>query len=129
VTDQEAVAFNPDLSECCTAESFRIHLADVPASPWNTLAKWIFVDSFFEAHPDYEDHADNRAWVAQAFYTRLRSLRKDFINSLKTAQEQTKIKEDGAKEQRKRTVSIVSRPLLLNADWISLVVGTSLYSM
>lgn len=58
-----------------------------------------------------------------------RQLQIYFMDSLEIAQEQTKIKEDGSKGQIERTVSIFSRPLLSNADWIYLLVGTSLYSM
>ena len=54
VTPQDIDDFDPKIGECCTADNFRLHLAGTPADTWNKSATRVFVNSFLEAHKQYE---------------------------------------------------------------------------
>ena len=54
VTPQDIDDFNSKIGECCTADNFRLHLAGTPADTWNKSATRVLVNSFLEAHKQYE---------------------------------------------------------------------------
>lgn len=64
VTPQDLDDFDPTIGECCGADNFRLHLAGTPADVWNKSATRVFVNSFLEAHKQYEaQNADIRDMV------------------------------------------------------------------
>lgn len=54
VTAKDIDNFDPETEECCTPDTFRIHLAGTPGDTWNKSATRVFVNSFLAAHKDYE---------------------------------------------------------------------------
>ena len=54
VTSQDLDDFNAKIGECCTANNFRIHLAGTPGDSWNKSATRVLVNSFLEAHKQYD---------------------------------------------------------------------------
>lgn len=54
VTSDDINHFDPEIGECCTTDNFRLHLAGTPGNVWNKSATRVFVNSFLEAHKEYE---------------------------------------------------------------------------
>jgi hypothetical protein len=93
---------NPSIT-CCSAEKFRIQLEGTAASRWNKSAAFIFADSLIKAE-NYEDNWDSRVIIAGMFYTRMRSLIRDYRNMQKSTAVQKELKAKANKYERKWTV-------------------------
>jgi len=92
VTPDEAAGFNkqwmPDNGQSCapstTAAFFRINIADTPSSPWNTSAAQIFTQDFIRFHK----LKPSRILLDDIWHcatTRIKTLRAEYLRSLKDA--------------------------------------------
>ena len=90
-------------ANCCTDESFRIHLEGTPASAWNKSAARIFATSLIESE-NLVDDWETRKCIMTAFTTRLRSLRKAYIDAKKPPNVQVELKINHKRYTRKSNV-------------------------
>jgi hypothetical protein len=78
---QFAAAWNIDDGEssepCCVASHFRIDILGTPRSPWNRSAARVFCDDFLK-EKDLTPTPDIMQDVMDSFYTRLKTLRRDY---------------------------------------------------
>jgi hypothetical protein len=79
---------------CCSIAAFRIDILDVPRSPWNRSAAQVFCKSFL---PESEHNPDTVKATEDAFFIRIKSLKKDYQNA------------DGDSEARKRNARVARR--------------------
>lgn len=109
VTTQDINDFNPEIGECCTANNFRLHLAGTPGDVWNRSATRIFVNSFLEAHQEYEAQNEIIREVVMnkcsaVVKSTIRQYRLKRKNTTREAREQERRRKNRA--ERKRAVSI-----------------------
>ncbi|KAF9455284.1 hypothetical protein BDZ94DRAFT_1316412 [Collybia nuda] len=97
---------------CCTAESFRIDLRGTPKNPWNTSAAQVFYHNLV---PLAERSNDKFKQITDAFYTCIKSLKKEYNHRRDIITHQTKKRHD-RRHARKHYVStrVNSPPSILN---------------
>jgi hypothetical protein len=75
---------------CCTVDNFKIDLLGPPWCAWNLSAGWIFCQSFLDFH-DLADDPDLIDTVSLAFFTRIRTLKVKYGESLRQAHAQQEL--------------------------------------
>ena len=98
--------------QCCTADTFRLHLAGTPCDPWNASATCVFADDFLLANAaTYPDSWTVRSMVLKKTRAYIKTLIKSFRNYTKN--EAAKEEKRRAKNRRERKANVSAQQSLL----------------
>lgn len=102
-SQQEVEAYNPrNDGEACTDADFRPDLRSLPGTQWNKSVTAVFVRSFVGVdHFIYEDEED----ICQGFVAHFKNLRNKFNNVNLEPTEETRMKRQRNRAERKHNVS------------------------
>lgn len=89
---------------CCTATAFRIDILAPPKSPWNRSAARVFYASFV---PEAERNPAMVKLIENAFFIRIKSLRKEYKKMQGSSERRLKIARSARRTTRKYQVSII----------------------
>ena len=109
LSDEERASFekiwddNNGAGDACSMENFAVDVTAYPSSAWNVSAGMVFARSLIAKHnlPATTDVFDE---IRDVLYTRLRSLRQSYKNSLKPLKEQQRKASENRSTGRKLKV-------------------------
>ena len=102
-------------NDCCTVSHFQIDILNGPRSPWNRSAARVFTIDFAHFH-DLDLNGALLDDIERAFYTRVKTLRADYLKSLRP---KISIEHNSQKDrrwQRKRGVSCLFKLTSISID-------------
>lgn len=110
VTQAEAEAFEQEfatdrLKRPCTVEEFRYFLDGGPRSAWNIGASYVLVDFVEQKRLSDVSTPSLRDAIREAFLTRIKTLRGDYLQLAKSPNQQTLHDQYHRKHQRKYSVT------------------------
>lgn len=106
VPDDDIADWDPKQEACCTAETFRLHLAGTTCDPWNASATCVFTDDFLLRNADtYPDDWTVCSMVLKKTKAHIKTLIKRFRDSPKNAAVKDEKRRTKNRRERKSNVS------------------------